>query len=67
MADENGANWNGIEKVFGKDSLCRVVSCKFHFLQARNTPRNKTLNDAKERFTSLTNKLLEAKTHAGYI
>ena len=31
MADENGANWNGIEKVFGKDSLYRVVSCKFHF------------------------------------
>ena len=34
MTDENGANWNGIEKVFGKDSLSRVVSCKFHFLQA---------------------------------
>ena len=29
MADEKGANWNGIEKVFGKDSLCRVVSSTF--------------------------------------
>ena len=68
MADENGSNWNGIENVFKKDSLYRVVSCKFHFLQARNTHRNKILKDAdKERFTSLTNKLLEAKTHAGYI
>ena len=57
MADENGANWIGIEKVFGKDSLYRVVSCKFHFLQARNTHQNKILNDAdKERFTSLANK-----------
>ena len=68
MADENGANWNRIEKVFEKSSLYRVVSCKFHFLQARNTHRNKILNDTdKERFTSLINKLLEAKTHAGYI
>ena len=45
MADENGANWNGIEKVFGKDSLSRVVSRKFNFLQARNTHQNKILND----------------------
>ena len=68
MADENGANSNGIEKIFGKDSLYRVVPCKFHFLQAQNTHRNKILNDPdKERFTSLTNKLLEAKIHAGYI
>ena len=67
MTNENGANWNGIEKVFGKDSLSKVASCKFHFLQARNTHRNKILNADKKRFTSLTNKLLEAKTHAGYI
>ena len=68
MADENGSNWNGIENVFKKVSLYRVVSCKFHFLQARNTHRNKILKDGvEERFTSLTNKLLEAKTHAGYI
>ena len=46
MADENGANWNGIEKVFGKDSLYGDVSCKLHFLQARNTHRNKILKDA---------------------
>ena len=46
MADENGANCNGIEKVFGKDSLSRVVSRKFNFLQARNnTHQNKILND----------------------
>ena len=46
MADENGANWNGIEKVFGKDSFSRVVSRKFNFLQARNnTHQNKILND----------------------
>ena len=59
MADEKGANWNGIEKVFGKDSLCRAVSYKFHFLQSQNTHRNKIFNDTdKERFTSLTNKFL---------
>ena len=46
MADKSGANWNGIEKVFVTDPLCRVVSYKFPSLQARNTHRNKILNDA---------------------
>ena len=56
----------GIEKVFGKDSLSRVVSCKFHLLQGRNTHRNKVRNDTvKESFTSVTSKLFEV--HAGYM
>ena len=68
MVDENEENWNGIEKVIGKDSLSRVASCKFHLLQARNSHRNKIFNNTdKERFTSLTNKLLQVKTHAGYM
>ena len=56
----------GIEEVFGKDSLSRVVSCKFHLLQGRNTHRNKVRNDTvKKSFTSVTCKLFEVD--AGYM
>ena len=100
MTDKNDGNWNGVEKVFGEDSLSRVVSCKLHLLQTQNTHQNKICklktpiktkfanskhsskqnlqtqnthqnkmwNDTdKGRVTSLTNKLFEVKTHAGYM
>ena len=65
--------WKRCKLEWNRESIWKGLTlqsgiCKFHFLQARNTHQNNILNDAdKERFTSLTNKLLEAKTHAGYI
>ena len=27
VCDENHANWNGIERVFGEAAICKTVSC----------------------------------------
>ena len=68
MADENSANWQCIEEVLGTDALSGLTSCKFHFLQAQNQHRGKILADKeKETFKDLTEKLLGAKTHTGYM
>ena len=36
MADEAGANWAALSRVFGQEDLNRTVGCQFHFKQSVN-------------------------------
>ena len=63
MRDELGANWKGIENVFGNEALERVASCKPHFLKSRNNFRSKLPSEEdKARFTNLTDAIVESNT-----
>lgn len=66
LADDAGANWEGIMRVFG-DVRSRLVSCVLHYKQSVNRHADKLLNQyEKATFKSLANELQKAATPAKY-
>ena len=61
VVDENHANWVSIKKVFGEDTLKRVVSCEFHYKQSV-TRHAKKLGYNAEEFKRLVTQMLTAVT-----
>ena len=67
MADEAGANWSAIAKVFGQDALDHTVGCQFHFKQSVNRHANKLTSDkSKAKFKQLADCLMQAATSSLY-
>lgn len=65
MVDEAGANWDVIEKIFGKDARAnRSVSCKFHFFQCANRQTSSNWSEkSKAVFKDLIRNISEALCH----
>lgn len=64
MFDEAGANWDAVEKIFGKNARAnRSVSCKFHFFQcARRQASGNWSEKAKSVFNDLVRDISKALT-----
>ncbi len=67
MADEAGANWSGLNQVFGPSAISRTVSCQFHYMESVNRHAQK-LNSSKSQaeFKMLAKSLLKSETSTGY-
>ena len=57
MVDENGANFNAVERVLGKDVANRTVTCQWHFMSCgRNHIKDINMNE-RETFKTLYQKI----------
>ena len=67
MADEAGANWAALSRVFGQEVLSRTVGCQFHFKQSVNRHALQ-LNSSrsKAKLKQLAHSLMETVTPALY-
>ena len=67
MADEAGANWAALAKVFGPEVLSRTIGCQFHFKQSVNRQANQLSSDkSKARLKQLANHLMQSATPSAY-
>ena len=66
MVDENGANFNAIEKVLGKEVADHTVTCQRHFMSCgRNHIKDINMNE-RETFKSLYQKICYTYTRHDY-
>ena len=66
MVNENGANFNAIEKVLGKEVADRTVTCQWHFMSCgRNHIKDINMNE-RETFKSLYQKICYTYTQYDY-
>ena len=66
MVDENGVNFNVIEKVLGKDVANRTVTCQWHFMSCgRNHIKGINMNE-RETFETLYQKICYMYTRHDY-
>ena len=67
MADEAGANWAALAKVFGPEVLSRTIGCQFHFKQSVNRQANQLSSDkSKARLKQLANHLMQSAIPSAY-
>ena len=64
--DENGANFNAIVNVFGKEYLERTVTCQWHFRQCANRQIAKVNRLERESFKNLVNAICYSNTVNDY-
>ena len=67
--DEAGANFTGIQEVFGQDGVMKMKSCKFHFQQSMQRMVMKFTPDLlilRNEFEELMTKLLNVTTIKDY-
>ena len=62
VCDENHANWNGIERVFGEAAICKTVSCEFHYKQSIQRHKRRVHDENGEKFSRLAVSILDALT-----
>ena len=65
--DMAGANMNGLQQVFGEDSLSRMKSCEFHFKDSINKMARKLGQEAGETFKELCQNLLTCSLKVTYL
>ncbi len=66
MFDENAANFNGLEAVFGEEIRSRAFSCKWHFMRNVTKHSVKLPSDQQQKFKDICENLTTCSTVARY-
>jgi hypothetical protein len=65
VVDENSANWQSIQTVFGANAIKRTVSCEFHYKQSLQKHSHKV--EQSTEFKRIGTNMLEAYTEKSYM
>ena len=67
MCDEAGANFNGLECMYGRHVLTKTITCQFHFYEnMRKATHQKIKPDEQETFKNLMVALTKSATVEEY-
>ena len=67
VCDESGANYNGVQMVFGDETAnYRVKGCQWHFKNDVKKKANDLPNDIRDYFTELCEDMCKMTTVSGY-
>jgi hypothetical protein len=66
MVDEAGANFAGLEQIYGEEVKTKVFGCQFHFLQNATLKAAKLPDEKQATFISKCKEICKATTFKGY-